>query len=58
MRRPLDFFNERAAEILFNGRSVPDTKVTIQELIARKDSIVRVNGKLYSVKVTEVEVAK
>lgn len=47
----------KLADVFFNGRSAepPDTKVTIQELIRRKNSMVRVDGKLYEVKVKEVE---
>ena len=46
-------------DIFFNGRSAdPDTKVTIQELVRRGDSLVRVGKKLYRITVKEVEISK
>jgi hypothetical protein len=33
-------------------------RVTIAQLIERKDSIVRINGKAYRVRVTEVEITR
>jgi hypothetical protein len=47
------------ADIFFNGRPAePDSKVTIQELVRRGESLVRVGKKLYRVRVKEVEVTK
>ena len=43
------FFNRRAAEL-------PKSKVTIEELVRRGTSLVRVGKKLYRVKCREVEI--
>lgn len=54
----------RLADLFFNGRGAPTVgaekrpTVTIDELIRRKTSLVRFDGKLYWVRVTEVEEIK
>lgn len=56
-----DFYDhvERLSDIVFNGRKAqPAEKITISELIRRKESTVRVGGKFYKVVVTELELAK
>ena len=52
----------RLADLFFNGRGAPTVSpeekpptVTIDELVRRKTSLVRFAGKLYRVRVTEVE---
>lgn len=49
----------RVADVFFNGRKAePEAKITIQELVRRKESTVRVGGKFYKVIVTEMELTK
>lgn len=50
---------ERMADVFFNGRKAePEQKITIQELVRRKESTVRVGGRFYKVVVTEMELTK
>lgn len=50
----------RMSEAMFGKQAPPppDTKITLQELITRKTSHVRVGGKFYKVVVTEMELAE
>lgn len=51
----------RMSEAMFGSKQAPpppDTKITLQELISRKTSHVRVGGRLYKVVVTEIELTK
>lgn len=51
----------KLVDVLFNGRPAADTaasQVTIQELVRRGTSVVRVGGKLYRVRCTEVEITR
>jgi len=46
----------KLADVFFNGRPAEkDCKVTLPEIIRRKTSLVRFEGKLYRVVATEVE---
>ena len=61
MRGGLDPFEGLAklADVFFNGRpATPEPekpKVTVEELVKRGTSVVRVGGKLYRFRVKEVE---
>lgn len=55
---PFEHF-EKMADIFFNGKPAEaKSKVTIEELVKRGSSVVRVGKKLYRVECKEVEVTK
>ena len=52
------FFNGRKAAEAAEEQRVSKPSITVRDLVARKTSIVKCDGKLYQIVVTEMELTK
>lgn len=52
------FFNGRKADEAAEEKRVTKPSITVRDLVARKTSTVRCDGKIYQIVVTEIEVGK